>query len=205
MITAFCWAFREKENVTLLIKVSAVDKADYFNELHDYMARLQPFSCRIVIVHGFLPAENYRKLMAFTDCYVNTSRAEGLCLPLMEFMANGVPAIAPQHTAMLDYVNDSANFVVGSSPELTVWPHDFNEKYTSTRQRINWSELKGAYLESYTQITERPEVLATKSLAARKTIADIASVARVKQQLSAFIDDINRDKQVSSGQRAVNL
>ena len=45
-------------------------------------------------------------------------------MPLMEFMSAGRPVIAPRHTAMADYIDESSAFIVASSPEHNVWPDD---------------------------------------------------------------------------------
>jgi glycosyltransferase involved in cell wall biosynthesis len=191
MITAFCWAFRENPGATLLIKVSAQHRSDYFSELHELIAKLHPFRCRIIVIHGFLSSADYQKLLSSTVFYVNTSRAEGLCLPLMESMAQGKPAIAPRHTALLDYISEDANFLLGSSEELTVWPHDPNEKYTTVRHRINWRDLVEAYKESYRVVTQQPERYKAMSACARQSIADFASIDQVKDKLAAFLHEIS--------------
>jgi glycosyltransferase involved in cell wall biosynthesis len=191
MITAFCWAFRENPDATLLIKVSSQHHSEYFSELHELFAQLQPFRCRILVVHGFLSSNAYQALVSSTDFYVNTSRAEGQCLPLMEFMAQGKPAIAPCHTSLLDYVNDDANFLVGSSEELTVWPHDPKEKYTATRQRIDWSSLVAAYKESYEVVRSHPERYKKMSGCAKHRIAGFASRDQVRQKLNLFIKELS--------------
>ncbi|PNA31995.1 glycosyltransferase, partial [Pseudomonas sp. MPR-AND1A] len=78
----------------------------------------------VVVMHGYLDDPQYARLYEAASYYVNASRCEGLCLPLMEFMACGKPAIAPNHTAMKDYIDDSVAFIVRSSEELTIWPQD---------------------------------------------------------------------------------
>ena len=47
---------------------------------------------------------------------MNASRCEGLYLPLMEFMSCGTPAIAPDHSAMADYMDAQVGFVVPLQP-----------------------------------------------------------------------------------------
>ena len=192
MITAFCWAFRENPAASLLIKVSAQHHSEYFSELHELFARLQPFCCRIIVLHGFLSSQSYQTLVSLTDVYVNTSRAEGQCLPLMEFMAQGTPAIAPLHTSLLDYVDEEANFLVGSSEELTVWPHDAKEKYTAMRQRIDWGDLVAAYRKSYEVVTLQPERYQRMSECAKQRIAAFASRNRVFEKLKRFLKEISQ-------------
>jgi hypothetical protein len=108
----------------------------------------------------------------------------------MEYMANGTPAIAPRHTSLLDYVHDDATFPVASSPELTVWPHDPNEKYTALRQRIDWPTVVFAFEESYRVVTQQPQRYAAMSACARKRVAEVASRDAVKAKLTSFSTEI---------------
>lgn len=186
IITGFCWAFKEDAEVTLFLKVSARQLSDYFNKYHQLLARLQPFKCRVVLFDGYLSAHDYTKLVTATDIYVNASKAEGLCLPLMEFMSYGVPVIAPRHTAMSDYVSEDCAFVVGTSQELTVWPHDENELYSCTRYRIDWHSLFDRYTESMKVMrTDRPRYEAM-SQAAKEQVFQFASDEVVKTKLMDF-------------------
>src|SRR5690606_10327903 len=106
MLTAFCWAFRETEDATLIIKVSANQIVFFSDQVIDVLRRLRPFKCRIVIIKAFLEGEQYGRLLASTAYYVNTSYGEGQCLPLMEFLSSGIPALAPVNSAMADYMSD---------------------------------------------------------------------------------------------------
>src|SRR6185312_2727130 len=119
ILTAFCWAFRDVADATLVLKMVKGDPHSYRRDLFLILARSAPFKCRVVTMDGFLEDADYAGLMATTSYYVNASNAEGLCMPLMEFMSAGKPAIAPRHTAFADYVDATAAFVVASSPQLT--------------------------------------------------------------------------------------
>ena len=46
------------------------------------------------------------------------------CLPLMEYMAAGTPAIAPYSTALQDYITDLNSFLVSTGAAPTNWQHD---------------------------------------------------------------------------------
>ena len=95
LITAFCWAFRETPDATLVLKITQNDLASYYSELMTLLAQLTPFACRVLVMHGYLDDEQFARLYGAASFYVNASRCEGLCLPLMEFMACGKPVIAP--------------------------------------------------------------------------------------------------------------
>ncbi len=149
---------------------------------------LAPFNCRIVASSGFLPTETYENLMAATSYYVNASHCEGLCLPLMEFLSGGVVAIAPDTTAMADYINDDIAFRVKSSVEQNVWPDDPRDLFRTLRYRINWESLRDAFLESYRVATEDPERYADMSINAQTQMEAYCSVEAVSNKLSTFLN-----------------
>lgn len=170
LVTAFCWAFREVEDATLILKLSYRDAAFSFAIVMEELRKLAPFRCRVLLIHGFLSDNAYQQLIECSHYTVNSSYGEGQCLPLMEFMSAGRPAIAPDHTAMADYLNGDNAFVVSSSREWTHWPHDPRALKRTFRYRVDWQTLLDGYLESY-QVAKndwaryaRMSVAATESL-----------------------------------------
>lgn len=149
MICAFCWAFRDVEDATLVLKLTHHDARIGIDNLLENVYKLTPFKCRILLIHGYLSDACYADLVSATTYALNTSHGEGQCLPLMEFMSCGKPAIAPDNTAMADYINSENAFVVASGEEPSHWPHDPRQAYRTLRYRIDWDSLRHAYLESY--------------------------------------------------------
>lgn len=135
LITAFCWAFRDTSDATLVLKMTQSDLTTYHVELLTLLSQLSPFACRVIALHGYLDAAEYARLYGAASYYVNASRCEGLCLPLMEFMSCGTPAIAPDHSAMADYMDAQVGFVVRSSQEPAAWPQDSRRLYSTRRYR----------------------------------------------------------------------
>jgi len=156
LLTGFCWAFREVEDATLILKMVKGRTSDYRRDLFLLLSRLAPFKCRVVTIDGYLEDAEYDALIAATTYYVNTSHCEGLCMPLMEFMSAGKPAIAPRHTAMADYVDEGAAFIVESSPEHNVWPGDPRFLFLTMRERIHWDSVVAAYERSYRVAKDDP-------------------------------------------------
>ena len=149
IITAFCFAFRDRADATLLIKITHHSIAAFLGTLNFYLQRVGPMRCRIVALHGFLDDTQYRALIDATTFYVNASRCEGLCLPLMEFMSAGKPAIAPDHTAMADYVSPASTFIVRSAPEPAIWPQDPRVLLRTYFYRIDWQSLVQGLRDSH--------------------------------------------------------
>jgi glycosyltransferase involved in cell wall biosynthesis len=186
LISAFCWAFRETDDATLVLKITQNDLSLYYTELMTLLAQLSPFACRVVVMHGYLDDPQYARLYGAASFYVNASRCEGLCLPLMEFMASGKPVIAPNHTAMEDYIDEQVAFVVKSSEELTIWPQDTRIIYRTLRHRPDWGSLKSAYQDSYRMAKEQPDVYQAMSRAAIERMHDYCAFTPVQKRLSAF-------------------
>ncbi|MBN7795192.1 DUF7024 domain-containing protein [Parahaliea mediterranea] len=180
MVTAFCWAFRDDPRKTLVLKMSHHNRSTFLGKLLLLFSRLSPFRCRIVALHGFLPDQQLRELMSATDFFVNTSLAEGQCLPLLEFMAEGVPAISPDHTAMATYINDRNSYVVRSSEQPHIWPNDPRRAYRTVSHRIDWDDLRRCYLASAEVTPDRYQAM---SQAASSEVRRHYSTDRVYRQL----------------------
>ena len=183
MLTAFCWAFRDNPGATLVLKMVHHDRFAFEGSLAILIRLLQPFSCRVVVLHGWLDDVEYEALVAATHYYVNTSSCEGLCLPLMEFMSAGRPALAPNHTAMADYVDPADAFVLRSGVEYNVWPHDPRDLFRTMRHRLEWDSLMQAYRDSYRVAAEDPARYAAMAQAARRAMQRSCSLPVVRTKL----------------------
>jgi glycosyltransferase involved in cell wall biosynthesis len=151
VLTAFLAAFRDRPDVTLVIKLVT----NRLREHHEagvlrakYRAMGIRHRCRVMVITEFLTEPQMDELFRVAACYVNASHAEGACLPLMRALAGGRPPIAPDHTAMADYMDDSVGFVPRSHPEPAWWLHDPERRLETVRHRIVWSDLRDAFLAS---------------------------------------------------------
>jgi glycosyltransferase involved in cell wall biosynthesis len=190
IVTAFCWAFRDVANATLVLKMIKSDAESYRRDLFLTLVRLAPFKCRVVAVAGFLEDSDYIRLIETTSFYVNASNAEGLCLPLMEFMSAGKPVIAPRHTAMSDYIDESAAFIVDSTLEHNVWPNDPRHLYTTMRHRPKWDTLAAAFERSYKVASESPRAYAEMGQNAAEIMRRYCSDAVVREQLRTALERV---------------
>jgi glycosyltransferase involved in cell wall biosynthesis len=189
IVTAFCWALRDKEDATLVLKMTTKESNNFLGTFHLLLSQLAPFKCRVVAIQGFLDDHEYENLILASTYYINASHCEGLCLPLMEYMACGTPAIAPDNTAMADYINDGNAFVVSCSKEQNVWPHDPRDVFRTLRYRINWESLMDNCKLSYQTAKEDPEKYQQMAKNAENKISSYASVEAVTNKLSAFFSE----------------
>lgn len=188
LVTAFCHAFRDVEDATFILKMTHHDKWTFFGPMTSLFSELSPFKCRVVAMNGFLDQAGYEKLIAATDFYVNASHCEGLCLPLMEFMSYGKPVIAPDHTAMKDYIDNANALVLRASLECNVWPQDPRDLFKTLRYRLDWESLFDAYREGYRIAKEDPETYASMSSHAVEKQKHYCSKEIVKRQLASFFN-----------------
>jgi glycosyltransferase involved in cell wall biosynthesis len=188
IITAFGWAFRDIDDATLVLKLGGPDQLKHHHQMLMLMSKLSPMKCRIIALHGYLDDADYHQLIGATTYYVNASLCEGLCMPLLEFLCCGVPAIAPDHTSMADYISRDFAFVIDSAPNLpTVWPHGDHQVYKTSRHQINWHSLMLAFRQSYVRAkTDVPAYMAMseKAMAAMR---DYCSTDAIASQLRQFL------------------
>ncbi len=186
IVTAFCWAFRDTQDATLILKMTHHDLESYRIFLLTLLSRLAPFQCRVLVLHGFLDDEKYRELVQVCNFYVNASNGEGLCLPLMEFLSSGKPALAPHHSAMSDYIDENIAVVVESSPELACWSHDPSGLMRTQRHRIHWQSLMEGYRRCYAMARNEPDIYQQMSQRAWEKMRDFSNIQVISQDLATF-------------------
>ena len=186
LLTAFLLAFRDRSDVTLVLKLATSPAREFF-ELRELRQLYQGLGlrhrCRVAVVTEFLSDEQMGDLFRATTYYVNASRAEGACLPLQQALAAGRPAIAPAHTAMADYMDDRVGFVVASDPEPTFWPHDPEHRFATTWHRLVWSSLRDGFLRSAAVAASDRAAYDALSAAARERMEGYAGRAVVARAL----------------------
>jgi glycosyltransferase involved in cell wall biosynthesis len=149
LVTAFVWAFRRTPEATLVLKLTNAFIEDGLARLLACLSTLGEFECRVVLVHGMLSNEAYAQLIDATSYAVNASTGEGQCLPLMEYMSCGRPAVAPAHTAMRDYIGPENAFVIASDLRPSAWPQDQRAVIRCHHHQVRFADLVRQYRESY--------------------------------------------------------
>jgi glycosyltransferase involved in cell wall biosynthesis len=186
IVTAFCTAFQDVEDATLVLKMVHHSLASFLVKLNSLLEQLWPFKCRVVALQGYMDSVEYEALISATHFYINASKAEGLCLPLMEYMACCKPSIAPCHTSMVDYVDSSSTLIIDSSLEPCMWPHDPRSIFRSMRYRIDWESLVNAYRRSYDIAKNKPDVYRKMAESASSQMNKFSSNIVVKEKLQKF-------------------
>lgn len=191
MISAFCEALRGQDDATLLIKLTHHDANQLLPEMLQQIQQMGQLKCRVLLIHAYLSDDAYNQLIRCTTYALNASHGEGQCLPLMEYMSSGKPAIAPRHTSMLDYIDDRCAFVVESSSEIGCWPQDPRQAYRTLRQRIHYASLVKAFHTSYYIAKHEPDTYQKMGQAARESLRRYCSMdvarSRFKQLLTGDV------------------
>ena len=187
MLSAFCVTFREVEDATLVLKLTHHDAEEALTDILHHLYKNQPYRCRIVLIYGYLADADYERLVQATSYVVNTSYGEGQCLPLMEFMSCGKPAVAPRTTAMIDYLDADNAFLIDSTDELTAWPHDPRKAFRTLRYITNWASLCTAYQTSYAVAMDDPQRYARMSAHAVTSLQNFCSQTTAEQRLKEFL------------------
>jgi glycosyltransferase involved in cell wall biosynthesis len=187
MISAFVWAHKTNKDATLVVKTPKLDIHDFVDPLIEFLKRFLPFDCRIVALMAFLDDSQYRALLNASTYYLNTSVAEGQCLPLMEYLSAGVPAIAPATTALADYMSPDMSFVVPAHAEPTNWQHDPRFAYRAIQYRLDWLKLVEALDESRRLAKTDPEGWRRMGAAAAERMKTHCSLDAAEARMRAFL------------------
>lgn len=187
MLTAFCSAFRDTPDATLVFKLGHHEYREAIEGMLMGLARLPAFRCRVLILHGFLETPAYESLIHATSYVVNASHGEGQCLPLMEYLSCGKPAVAPCHSAMADYIDRDLAFVVDSWLDATAWPHDPRLAYRTCRHQTDWTSLVEAYRAAYRCFKETPELYRAMSGNAVERMRQHCSQQTAAERLRQFL------------------
>lgn len=188
MLTAFCSAFRDTPEATLVFKLGHHEYRDAIEGMLMGLARLPVFRCRVVILHGYLEKVAYESLINATHYVVNASHGEGQCLPLMEYLSCGKPAVTPRHSAMADYIDEDVAFVVDSWLDASAWPHDPRLAYRTCRHQIDWTSLTQAYRAAYACAVNEPSRYAQMSATAIERMREHCSQASAAARLRSFLN-----------------
>ncbi len=195
-VTAFCKALGTQSDAILIVSLFHRDLQSVLHKYVYELYKLQPFSCRVILCFDELDQHSRELLIKASTYIVHVSRGEGQCLPLMEFMSAGKPAIAQPITAMRDYINADTGFPFESGWEITWWPHDPQSALCARHARVNWETLLLAYKHSYTIACESPESYTRLCINAARQMKILCSAEVVDNSLRDFFKSPRLYKQV---------
>jgi glycosyltransferase involved in cell wall biosynthesis len=112
LLKAWRKAFTSADDVVLVLKDHSRDLFYRDDTVRQALAELTADAGAAEVIHidGFLPEHELAALYRACDVAVFPYRAEGFCIPILECMASGTPAIVPRFGACLDFCNDEASY-----------------------------------------------------------------------------------------------
>lgn len=190
MVSGFVWAFRDNPDATLLFKLTHATVEDGLFPVLQHLSTVGAFKCRIVLINGLLSNEAYSALIDATTYAVNTSLAEGQCLPLTEYMSAGRPSVAPSHSAMRDYVAPDNSFVVKSEVRPAAWPQDERLAMRAHHELISFTDLVHKFRDSFRMARDNPKGYERMSAAAVESMRRVCSYDVVEARFSELLKRI---------------
>jgi len=187
IVSAFADALGSRGDATLVLKLIGGSANSQADRVVDFVRRLIIPRARVVVMEGYLNDEDYHALVRATAYVVSAAKAEGQCLPLMEFMSAGTPALAPRHTAMLDYLTEDNAFVVDSHRIRHHWAHDPRLLLKAYAYEVSWQSLREAYRAAYQEAMESPGRYSRRSLAAQESLQQFCGPERVTGALTELL------------------
>jgi glycosyltransferase involved in cell wall biosynthesis len=149
LLSGFVKALGDCPDATLVLKLIARDPTWAERVAQYYRCLDHRHRCRVIFVTEYLSEQQMLALAQATTYYITTTRAEGNCLPVMNYLAAGRPVISTCHTAISDYFTDQMGFVLESHPEPAIWPHDSSLRFKTTWARLVWPSLLETLRHSY--------------------------------------------------------
>jgi glycosyltransferase involved in cell wall biosynthesis len=189
LLSAALVALGDHDDATLVVKLITRSHKSVRTVIDHYLSRGIPHRCRVVFIAEFLSHEQLHRLCEATTYYLQATRAEGNCLPLMNHLAAGRPGISPGHSSMGDYFDHRDGFVVESHPEPAAWPHDRRLRLRTTWGRIVWTSLRDQIDASYRLVRDRPAEYAGLARRCRWRMARWASEKAVAGRLAAALHE----------------
>jgi glycosyltransferase involved in cell wall biosynthesis len=164
LISAFKEAFRNGEEVSLIIKVSR--GARFPVEFH----RLQRAAKKTgaILIDQRLPREQLYGLIATCDCYVSLHRSEGLGLTLAEAMMLGKPCIATAYSGNLDFMDENNSLLVNYKlveVEAAAGQYEKGHHWAepSISEAVNWMRWVFEHRDEARSLGQRARASATRS------------------------------------------
>ncbi|WP_285164761.1 glycosyltransferase [Shewanella goraebulensis] len=108
-IKAFLSVFKQNENVELVFKVNAVERAEKQWQEVELLCRGHN---NIKFIFGIISTQNMMRLYQGCDCYISLHRSEGLGRPIAEAMLHEKVVIATNWSGSSDILNTEVGFPV---------------------------------------------------------------------------------------------
>jgi glycosyltransferase involved in cell wall biosynthesis len=190
LLTGFVSALHDRPDATLVVKLITRERDMVERVLDFYRGVGLAHRCRVVFITDYLPDEQMLALVRASTYYLTTTRAEGNCLPLMNYLAAGRPGISPRHTAIGDYFDEDIGLTLPWHPEPAIWPQDKRGRIKTTWARLDWPALVERLRESYFLARQDQAAYEARAEQGRQRMRQRASIESVWTQLRAALEHL---------------
>lgn len=205
LLSAFQYALGEYDDAILLVKLITSRPEDAMRAINFYVNKDIPSRCRVLFTSEFLSHEQMVSLAEASSFYLQTTRGEGNCLPLMNFLAAGRPGVSPSHTAIADYFEDGMGFKPETHPEPCAFPHDPNFRFRTSWNRMVWPSLVENLRQSYDLAKNQQAEYQAMSERCRAKMLSWSHESVVSERLTQALDHTYESIQQSRSNSIVNL
>jgi glycosyltransferase involved in cell wall biosynthesis len=188
LLTGFTSALRDCPDATLIVKLITKERANIDSVLEFYRGMGLNHHCKVVFVTDYLPEEQMLNIVRAAAYYLTTTRAEGNCLPLMNYLAAARPGISPCHTAISDYFAEDIGFTLPWHAEPAIWPQDNRARIKTTWARLEWPALVERLRESYVLARQNRAAYDALGRLGQQRMRERASVESVWNQLRTALE-----------------
>jgi glycosyltransferase involved in cell wall biosynthesis len=191
LLSGFVTALGDCPDATLVLKLIAKNPTWAERVAQYYRCLDRRHRCRVVFISEYLSEEQMLALAQATTYYVTTTRAEGNCLPVMNYLAAGRPVVSTCHTAISDYFSNQMGFVLESHAEPAIWPHDSALRFKTTWGRLVWPSLLEQLRHSYQVAREGHPAYAAMAARGQEKIRQWGHPDAVWERLKAALDEVD--------------
>ncbi len=188
LLSGFLFALHDRDDATLLVKLITREREMVEHVLEFYRTVGLLHRCKVVFITDYLPHEQMLDLVRASTYYLTTTRAEGNCLPLMNYLAAGRPGISPCHTAISDYFGEDIGLTVPWQPEPATWPQDSRARIKTTWARLDWPVLVSRLRESYLLARHDRAAYDARAEGGQRRMLERASMESVWAQLRVALE-----------------
>jgi glycosyltransferase involved in cell wall biosynthesis len=191
LLTGFVSALHDRPDATLVLKLVTAERLMIDRVLDFYRGVGLSHRCKIIFITDYLSNDQMLALARASTFYLTTTRAEGNCLPLMNYLAAGRPGISPCHTAISDYFSDDIGLTLPWYAEPAIWPQDNRARLKTTWARLDWPALVQRLRDSYVLARHDRPAYEARAVGAQRRMHERAGVESVWSQLRAALEHLD--------------
>jgi hypothetical protein len=191
LLTGYLSALQDQEDATLVVKLILSPNREQLGikeVVSEYLKMGIPHRCKLIFIGSYMSEEQLAELARGSTYYVNTSCAEGSCLPLQDFLAAARPSVAPPHTGMGDSINQNNAFLIDSHLEPICYPQDPAGALSTRWYRLVWQSYYEQLQESYRVAHEELRQYHQMGENGRQAMAELSSAEKVWPVLKSALD-----------------